>query len=100
MSNKQSFWATLPGCLTLIFIAVIGYSLVRDHSSHLVQWLPFSIILLCPFMHFFMHRGHGHSDHSGSTQSPEDYKKGYADALRDQQQDTDSTRSPSAGSEK
>ncbi len=68
MPHKKSFWATLPGCIVLILIAFVGYSLVRDHSSHLVQWAPFLIILLCPLMHFFMHRGHGHSHSNTETE--------------------------------
>lgn len=71
MSHKRSLWATLPGCLVLIFIAFAGFSLVKDHSSHLVQWAPFLIILLWPFMHFFMHRGHGHDRHNSNNPSAE-----------------------------
>ena len=55
---KSSYWATLQGCLTLILIAIVGFLLLRDHGMHLLQWSPFLIVLLCPFMHFFMHRGH------------------------------------------
>lgn len=87
MSKKLSFWATLPGGAVLILIAFIGYSLLKNHSMHLVQWLPFLIILLCPLMHFFMHRGHEHSNHNSSDQSQTDYNKGYSDAVRDQQAD-------------
>ena len=72
MSHKTSFWATLPGCLVLILIALLGYSVGRDHSSHLVQWAPFLIILLCPLMHVFMHRGHNHSQQDSEIESKHD----------------------------
>jgi hypothetical protein len=50
---------------------------------HVLQWLPFSIILLCPLMHFVMHRGHGESDSRPPSESKADYEKGYTDAVRD-----------------
>lgn len=71
MSKQSSFWTTLPGFTVLLAIAYIGYWLLQNHSSHLVQWLPFSILLLCPLMHFFMHRGHGHSSSEPESESDE-----------------------------
>ncbi|WP_455153172.1 DUF2933 domain-containing protein [Cupriavidus basilensis] len=29
-----------------------------QHWNHVVSWLPFAILFLCPMMHFF-HGGHG-----------------------------------------
>ena len=47
----------------------LGY-LIIEHRPHLFGWLPYLIILACPLMHFFMHRGHHHSspeNHSGKS---------------------------------
>ncbi len=96
MSNKNSVWATLPGFIVLIVIAFIGYSLLKDHSVHLLQWLPFLVILLCPLMHFFMHRDHSHSAHDADskTDSDSDYEKGYADELSDKNTSSPSDQKP------
>ena len=89
-TQKTSYWATLQGCLTLIVLAIAGFLLLRDHGMHLLQWVPFLLVLLCPLMHFFMHRGHRHEpDQRPDTSSP-DYQRGYTDALRETtQQDSD-----------
>jgi hypothetical protein len=50
-----------------LFIIVGGFFLWTEHRAHLVGALPYwpyLIVLLCPLMHFFMHRGHGQS-HDG-----------------------------------
>jgi hypothetical protein len=46
------------------FLAIAAYLLVSEHRAHLAQALPWLIVLLCPLMHLFMHRGHG--AHGGS----------------------------------
>lgn len=92
MSTKFSFWTTAPGFTVLLAIALIGYWLLQNHSTHLIQWLPFSILLLCPLMHIFMHRGHGGKDHDATEHSDADYDKGHADAVRYQQQSSNSER--------
>ncbi len=51
--NQWLLWLGLAG-------AVI-YMVVR-HNEHLVQLLPFLLILACPLMHLF---GHGHGGHGG-----------------------------------
>lgn len=43
------------------FLVIAGFFLILEHRAHLLGWLPFLIILLCPLMHFFMRRGHGGS---------------------------------------
>lgn len=42
----------------MVLFAILGVFLVVGHPDHLLSWLPFLIILLCPLMHVFMHRGH------------------------------------------
>ena len=38
--------------------AALAWLLTR-HQAHALQWLPYGILLLCPLMHLFHHRGHG-----------------------------------------
>ena len=51
---------------TWIAIAVIGVIglifLLKSHTSHALAVAPYLILLLCPFMHIFMHKGHGGHD--------------------------------------
>jgi hypothetical protein len=50
------------------FVAIAAYFLIAEHRAHLsglLYYLPFLLLLLCPLMHIFMHRGHHQhgSDH-------------------------------------
>ena len=55
------------------FMIVAGYFLFTEHRAHLggvLYYLPFLFLLACPFMHIFMHGGHGsrdHDTHDGDT---------------------------------
>lgn len=49
-------------------IGIIAYFLVTEHRAHLAGFLPYSLLFLCLFMHFFMHGGHG--SHGGDNNSP------------------------------
>lgn len=51
------------------FLAIAGFFLILEHRAHLLGWFPFLIILLCPLMHIFMHRGHG--GHGAAPETPE-----------------------------
>jgi predicted secreted protein len=42
-----------------VVLATIAYLLTR-HVDHTLQYLPLLVILACPLMHIFMHRGHRH----------------------------------------
>jgi hypothetical protein len=48
----------------ILILGVIGFYLVTEHHAHLLGVLPWLILLACPFLHFFMHRGHGSHNHS------------------------------------
>ena len=49
------------------FLAVIGYFLWMEHRAHVIEYLPYSLLVACLLMHVFMHRGHGH--HHGSSKN-------------------------------
>ena len=50
-----SYWSGF-----LVLLAVAAFFLWTEHRAHLLGALPYAIVLLCPLMHYFMHRGHRH----------------------------------------
>lgn len=70
MTSKQprSFWLTANGLAAIVLIAFVSYFLLIEHRQHLFQWLPLLIILACPLLHVFMHRGHGHDGNDSDRQ--------------------------------
>jgi hypothetical protein len=64
------------------FALIAGYFLVTEHRAHLFGILPFLLVLACPLMHLFHHRGHSH--HGGA-------QPGDAGA---QKRDTDAGKAP------
>lgn len=48
---------------TSLFLAIAAFFLLEEHRAHILGVLPYAILLLCPVIHLFMHRGHGsHGD--------------------------------------
>jgi len=45
------------------FLAIAAFYLITEHTAHLLGALPYLILLACPLLHFFMHRGHGGPGH-------------------------------------
>jgi branched-subunit amino acid transport protein len=72
--NKPSgsFWLSTRGLAALGLIAAASYFLLVEYREHLLAFLPYAILLACPFMHLFMHHGHGH--HGVQSQEKERYK--------------------------
>jgi|TARA_R110002072_G_scaffold250109_2_gene408975 hypothetical protein len=62
MARPSGYWTSLHGLTTLTLIAAALYFLFVEHAGHFLPYLPFMIILLCPLMHVFMHKGHGGQD--------------------------------------
>lgn len=53
-----------------VFLAIAAFFLWEEHRAHLLGALPYLLLLLCPVVHLFMHRGHGgHGHQHGSTAS-------------------------------
>ncbi|WP_434089858.1 DUF2933 domain-containing protein [Legionella pneumophila] len=61
--KEKGFWSSPSGLMAIIIIGIIGYFLIVEHGAHIASFLgasPFLLlVLLCPLMHLFMHRGHG-----------------------------------------
>ena len=88
-NSSKSFWLTSNGLAALLLIAGAIYFLLTEHRAHVIALLPWSILLLCPLIHIFMHGGHAHGEHGhdeeqhGSDGTDESYKKGYDEGKRD-----------------
>lgn len=48
------------------FVVIGGFFLLVEHRAHTLGFLPYLLLLACPFLHIFMHKGHGgHRGDSG-----------------------------------
>ena len=70
MTNEEK--VNLFSRKTWIVMAVVGVFglifLLRTHTSHVLSVIPYLILLLCPFMHIFMHKNHGNKNDHGHHQ--------------------------------
>lgn len=58
--NLCPWWKKPKGIITMLILTTIGLYLIIVHKQHVIGALPFLVILICPLMHIFMHRGHKH----------------------------------------
>ncbi|WP_374662249.1 DUF2933 domain-containing protein [Inhella sp.] len=56
--RPPSFWRSRSAIAFLVMGAVAAWYLWAEHRAHLLGALPYLILLVCPLMHVFMHRGH------------------------------------------
>jgi hypothetical protein len=72
--SSPPFWRSRFGLGWLVLAAMAGWFLWTEHRAHLFGALPWLVLLACPVMHLFMHRGHhGHassSDHRAAVGQP------------------------------
>jgi len=67
----SAFLKSWTGMVLLAFLAIAAFFLITEHTAHVFGVLPYVLLLLCPLLHLFMHRGHGgHSGHN-EEQGPE-----------------------------
>lgn len=45
---------------SLALVGVVTLYLLTEHLQHTLGALPWLILLACPLLHVFMHRGHSH----------------------------------------
>jgi hypothetical protein len=62
---STSWWKFSSKTALYVFLGIIAFFLIAEHLAHLIPFLPWLFLLLCPLMHFFMHGGHG--GHGGSN---------------------------------
>ena len=43
----------------LAFLAIAAFFLLTEHRAHVWGVAPYLLLLACPLLHLFMHRGHG-----------------------------------------
>ncbi|MDP1718213.1 MAG: DUF2933 domain-containing protein, partial [Burkholderiales bacterium] len=56
----------------IAFLAIAAYFLILEHKAHLsglLYYLPFLLLLACPLLHMFMHKGHGGHGGNGGQDS-------------------------------
>jgi Protein of unknown function (DUF2933) len=61
--HSSGIWRSRSGLVLVAFLAVAAFYLYAEHRAHLYGALPYLLLLLCPLLHLFMHRGHGKHDH-------------------------------------
>lgn len=73
--GAPSWWRTRTGIAVIGFALVGAFYVLREHWGHALGALPYLLILACPLMHFFMHRGHHHHA-GGSGAAPDTQPRG------------------------
>ena len=61
------FWRSRQALGLVVMAAVAAVFLLSEHRAHFLGVLPFALVLVCPLMHLFMHRGHRHHRHADGT---------------------------------
>ena len=70
--NEPGFRSDRTGRWVFVgFVLIAGYFLLTEHRAHVVQFLPFVLLLACPLLHMFHgHGGHGGGDKRDKTERP------------------------------
>ncbi len=61
--HNESPWRSRVRFVFFGFAIIGAFFLLAEHRAHVLPWLPWLFLAACPFMHFFMHHGHGDHDH-------------------------------------
>ncbi len=65
---RRGFLKSPNNMALIIFLTIASYFLLTEHLAHVIQSLPYALLLGCVLLHGFMHKGHGHghNDHPDS----------------------------------
>lgn len=75
--REEGAGRTLRIAASCVLVAVVAFYLLTEHLQHTLGALPYVVLLLCPLLHVFMHRGHG--GHGGAApHSDYDHRDGQA----------------------
>lgn len=53
-----------------MFLVIAVFFLWEEHRAHILGALPYAVLLLCPLIHFFMHRRHNGHSNGGHNRNP------------------------------
>jgi hypothetical protein len=56
--HANGSWQSRSKLVLIGFLAIAAYFLWTERRAHVVQFLPYILLLLCPLLHLF-HGGHG-----------------------------------------
>lgn len=62
--EENGKWRPISKYVFIGLALIAGYFLIMEHRAHVVQYLPFLLLLACPLMHLF----HGHGGHGGGDE--------------------------------
>ena len=65
--NKSIFSFCCKGLIIIGLVVAAGYFLLSESNQISLGSFPYLILLACPLIHFFMHRGHGKHHHSNDS---------------------------------
>ncbi len=72
--NRQGEPLRIPAWLGLcFFLAIAAFFVWEEHRAHILGVLPYGLLLLCPIIHLFMHRGHDGHGAGGSGHEAHDH---------------------------
>ena len=67
--NPQHEPSHIPMWMGLcFFLAIAAFFLWQEHRAHMLGVLPYLLLLACPIIHLFMHRGHGRHERGDAGQ--------------------------------
>ena len=63
MKNNQGYGNSIVPSnrvtlVLVVFLVMAGFLLFSEHKAHILNALPWLILLACPLLHIFMHHGH------------------------------------------
>ena len=65
-SGLKGLLFSRTGPALIAFLGIAAFFLITEHQAHLFGILPYVLLLACPILHLFMHKGHGgHTDGRG-----------------------------------
>lgn len=67
-SEGNGRYKTVSRIVFFGFVAIAAYFLITEHRAHIVPYLPFVLVALCPLLHMF----HGGHRHGGGDESRSD----------------------------
>lgn len=57
-AEPNKIWQSPSTIAVAMVVLIAGFYLLREHWNHVAGAWPYLLLLLCPLMHLFGHRGH------------------------------------------